>query len=109
MPDNTLELVVEVDTNRPNAPIRSVNSRLSRAKLRAARNARGATMGIDGMTAAMVKGAAAGNLRGKRPNWPDLSVDVHARQEIRSHHDSNREPFPARRDPGHAPVIPGRR
>ncbi len=62
MADNKLELVVEVDTNRANASIKSVNSGLSSMEATAAKSARGATQGIDGMTAAMVKGATAGNL-----------------------------------------------
>ncbi len=62
MPDNKLELVVEVDTNRANASIKSVNASLSSMEAAAAKSAHGAAQGIDGMTAAMVKGATAGNL-----------------------------------------------
>jgi hypothetical protein len=62
MADNRLELVVEVDTNRANASIKSVNASLSSMEASAVKTARGATQGIDGMTAAMVKGATAGNL-----------------------------------------------
>jgi len=62
MADNRLELVVEVDTNRANASIKSVNASLSSMEAAAVKTARGATQGIDGMTAAMVKGATAGNL-----------------------------------------------
>ncbi|MCC6363022.1 MAG: hypothetical protein IT165_05825 [Bryobacterales bacterium] len=62
MADNKLELVVEVDTNRANASIKSVNASLSSMEASAVKTARGATQGIDGMTAAMVKGATAGNL-----------------------------------------------
>jgi hypothetical protein len=57
-----LELVVEVDTNRANASIKSVNASLSSMEAAAAKSARGAAQGIDGMTSAMVKGATAGNL-----------------------------------------------
>jgi hypothetical protein len=60
--DNRLELVVEVDTNRANASIKSVNASLSSMEALAVKTARGAAQGIDGMTAAMVKGATAGNL-----------------------------------------------
>jgi len=60
--DNRLELVVEVDTNRANASIKSVNASLSSMEASAVKTARGAAQGIDGMTAAMVKGATAGNL-----------------------------------------------
>jgi hypothetical protein len=60
--DNKLELVVEVDANRANASIKSVNASLSSMEASAAKTARGAAQGIDGMTAAMVKGATAGNL-----------------------------------------------
>ena len=62
MADNRLELVVEVDTNRANASIKSVNASLSNMEATAVKAARGAAQGIDGMTAAMVKGATAGNL-----------------------------------------------
>jgi hypothetical protein len=62
MADNRLDLVVEVDTNRANASIKSVNASLSSMEASAVKTARGAAQGIDGMTAAMVKGAAAGNL-----------------------------------------------
>jgi hypothetical protein len=60
--DNKLELVVEVDTNKANASIKSVNAGLSSMEQTAAKAARGASAGIDGMTASMVKGATAGNL-----------------------------------------------
>src|SRR5579885_1332081 len=62
MADNRLELVVEVDTNRANASIKSVNASLSSMEASAVKTARGAAQGIDGMTAAMMKGATAGNL-----------------------------------------------
>jgi hypothetical protein len=62
MADNRLELVVEVDTNRANASIKSVNASLSSMEASAVKTARGTAQGIDGMTAAMVKGATAGNL-----------------------------------------------
>jgi len=62
MADNKLELVVEVDANRANASIKSVNASLSSMEAAAAKSARGAAQGIDGMTVAMVKGATAGNL-----------------------------------------------
>ncbi|MGC8884865.1 MAG: hypothetical protein ACP5UT_18760, partial [Bryobacteraceae bacterium] len=62
MADNRLELVVEVDANRANASIKSVNSSLSSMEAAAVKTARGAAQSIDGMTAAMVKGATAGNL-----------------------------------------------
>jgi len=62
MADNKLELVVEVDANRANASIKSVNASLSSMESAAVKSARGAAQGIDGMTAAMVKGATAGNL-----------------------------------------------
>ena len=60
--DNKLELVVEVDTNRANASIKSVNAGLSSIESTAANSACGASRGIDSMTASMVKGATAGNL-----------------------------------------------
>ena len=62
MADNKLELVVEVDVNKANASIKTVNSGLSNIEQTAAKAARGASSSIDGMTAAMVKGATAGSL-----------------------------------------------
>src|SRR5712692_6930133 len=59
---NKLELVVEVDVNKANASIKSVNTGLSSMEQAASKAAHGASAGIDGMTASMVKGAAAGNL-----------------------------------------------
>jgi len=60
--DNKLELVVEVDVNKANASIKTVNSGLSSIEQTAAKAAHGASSSIDGMTAAMVKGATAGSL-----------------------------------------------
>lgn len=60
--NNKLELVVEVDVNKANASIKSVNTGLSSMEQAASKAAHGAAQGIDGMTASMVKGAAAGNL-----------------------------------------------
>jgi len=62
MADSKLELVVTVDTDKANASIKSVNAGLSSIETTAVSAARGASRGIDGMTAAMVKGATAGNL-----------------------------------------------
>jgi hypothetical protein len=62
MATNKLELVVEVDTNRANASIKSVNTHLSSLESTAVKTARGASTGIDRMTASMAKGATAGNL-----------------------------------------------
>ena len=62
MPDNKLELVVEVDADKANASIKSVNTGLSGMEQAAVQAARNASTGIDGMTASMVKGATAGNL-----------------------------------------------
>ena len=60
--ENRLELIVTVDTDKANASIKSVNAGLSSIETTALSAARGASRGIDGMTAAMVKGATAGNL-----------------------------------------------
>jgi dissimilatory sulfite reductase (desulfoviridin) alpha/beta subunit len=60
--DNKLELVVEVDVNKANASIKSVNTGLSSMEQAAGKAARGASAGIDGLTVSMVKGSAAGNL-----------------------------------------------
>lgn len=58
--DNKLELVIEVDVNKANASIKSVNAGLSSMEQTAARTARTASQGIDGITVSMAKGAAAG-------------------------------------------------
>jgi hypothetical protein len=60
--NNKLELVVEVDVNKANASIKSINTGLSSMEEAARRAATGASHGIDGLTASMVKGATAGNL-----------------------------------------------
>src|SRR5512147_409494 len=60
--DNKLELVVEVDVGKANASIKSINTGLSSIEQAAAKTARGASAGIDGITVSMVKGATAGNL-----------------------------------------------
>jgi hypothetical protein len=60
--NNKLELVVEVDANKANASIKSLNTGLSSIEQSAANAAKGASTGLDGMTASMVKGATAGNL-----------------------------------------------
>ena len=60
--NNKLELVVEVDVNKANASIKSINTGLSSMEQAAGKAARGASAGIDGLTISMVKGSAAGNL-----------------------------------------------
>ena len=60
--NNKLELVVEVDVNKANASIKSVNTGLSSMEQAASKAAHGASAGIDGLTVSMVKGSAAGNL-----------------------------------------------
>jgi hypothetical protein len=55
--NNKLELVVEVDVNKANASIKSINSGLSSVEQAAAKSAGGAARGIDGLTVSMVKGA----------------------------------------------------
>src|ERR1035441_5080004 len=62
MPDNKLELVVEVDVNKANASIKSINTGLSSMEQAAGKAAGVASAGIDGLTVSMVKGSAAGNL-----------------------------------------------
>ncbi|HZT29410.1 MAG TPA: hypothetical protein VFA33_05980 [Bryobacteraceae bacterium] len=59
---NQVELVVTVEVDKANSSIKSVNANLSGIEQTAVRAARGASQGIDGMTASMVKGATAGNL-----------------------------------------------
>jgi hypothetical protein len=58
--NNKLELVVEVDVNKANASIKSINTGLSSMEQAAGKAARGASAGIDGLTVSMVKGSAAG-------------------------------------------------
>ena len=58
--NNKLELVVEVDVNKANASIKSINTGLSSMERAAGKAARGASAGIDGITVSMVKGATAG-------------------------------------------------
>src|ERR1035437_4834320 len=60
--DNNLELVVEVDVNKANASIKSVNTGLFSMEQAAGKAARGTSAGIDGLTVSIVKGSAAGNL-----------------------------------------------
>jgi hypothetical protein len=60
--DNKLELVVTIEVDKANQSIKSVNTNLSNIEATATKAARGASQGIDGMTASMVKGATAGNL-----------------------------------------------
>src|ERR1035438_6767684 len=60
--NNKLELVVEVDVNKANASIKSINTGLSSMEQAAGKATRGASSGIDGLTVSMVKGSAAGNL-----------------------------------------------
>ena len=60
--NNKLELVVEVDVNKANASIKSINTGLFSMEQAAGKAARGASAGIDGLTVSMVKGSAAGNL-----------------------------------------------
>jgi hypothetical protein len=63
MPDNNkLELVIEVDVNKANASIKSINTDLSSMEKAASRAARGASARNDGLTVSVVKGATAGNL-----------------------------------------------
>lgn len=57
-----IELVIEVDPAKANAGIKSVNNGLSGMEQAAVRAARVTSSGMDGFTASMVKGAAAGNL-----------------------------------------------
>ena len=60
--NNTLKLVVEVDVNKANAPIKSISTGLSSMEHAASKAAHFVSDGIDGMTASMVKGEAVGNL-----------------------------------------------
>ncbi|HWR54464.1 MAG TPA: hypothetical protein VN428_25375, partial [Bryobacteraceae bacterium] len=62
MPDNKLELIVEVDVDRANASIKSINKGLSSFEQAAKTAARGASQGIDGFAVSVAKGAAAGTV-----------------------------------------------
>jgi hypothetical protein len=53
---NKLELVVEVDVNKANASIKSINTGLSSMEQAAGKAARGASTGIDGLTVSRVSG-----------------------------------------------------
>ena len=53
--DNKLELVVEVDADKANASIKSVSTGLSSVGQAAVHATKGASAGIDGMTASTVK------------------------------------------------------
>jgi hypothetical protein len=61
--DNKLELIVTVDADRANASIKSVNASLSRIETTAVSAAKGASHGIDGMTASTAKGVAVNAVR----------------------------------------------
>ena len=60
--DNKLELVVEVDVNKANASIKSINFGPSSMEEAARRAGTGAAHGIDGFTTSMAKGVAVGEL-----------------------------------------------
>ena len=60
--NNQIELVVTVEVDKANQSIKSVNANLSGIEAAATKSARAASHGIDGMTVAMAKGAAAGHL-----------------------------------------------
>ena len=60
MADSKLELVVTVDTDKANASIKSINRGLSSIESTAVSASRGASRGIDGMTASMTKAVVAG-------------------------------------------------
>lgn len=89
MADNKLELAVTIEVDKANQSIKSVNTNLSNIEATAAKAARGASQGIDGMTASMVKGATAGNLLadaikeavGWMKEWTIDAVKAAAREE----------------------------
>ena len=56
--NNKLELVVEVDVDKANASIKSINTGLSSMEQAAGKAAHGTSAGIDGLTVSMVNGAA---------------------------------------------------
>ncbi|MEN6532170.1 MAG: hypothetical protein ABFD89_00810 [Bryobacteraceae bacterium] len=60
--DGKLELVVEVDSKRANASIKSINTGLSSMERAAVGSASAASSGIDGLTSSVTKGAFAGTL-----------------------------------------------
>jgi hypothetical protein len=61
--NNMLELVVEVDVNKANSSIKSVNSGLSGMEQAAWKAGRGASAGIDDMTGSIVKAGTAAAFR----------------------------------------------
>ncbi len=60
--DNALQLVIQVEADKANHSIKSVNASLSSLESTAVSAARGASRGVDGLTASIAKGAAAGTL-----------------------------------------------
>jgi hypothetical protein len=60
--DNSFELAVEVDAHKANASIKSVGTGLASMEQAAVHATKGASAGIDGRTAGIVKGAIAGDL-----------------------------------------------
>ncbi|MBI3678954.1 MAG: hypothetical protein HY235_00880 [Acidobacteria bacterium] len=60
--DNSLQLVIQVDADRANASIKSVNTGPSSIETTVLSAAKGASHGIDGMTASMAKGVVADSL-----------------------------------------------
>ncbi len=60
--DNTLQLVIQVEADKANNSIKSVNASLSSLESTAVSASRGASQGVDGLTASVAKGAAAGTL-----------------------------------------------
>jgi hypothetical protein len=59
---NTLQLVIQVEADNANNSIKSVNASLSSLESTAVSAARGASQGIDGLTASVARGAAAGTV-----------------------------------------------
>jgi hypothetical protein len=82
---NKLELVVEVDVNKANASIKSVNTGLSSMEQAASKAAHGASASIDGMTASMVKGAAAGTLAPRSTPSPSPAIPTAASSGCRTY------------------------
>ena len=80
--NNKLELVVEVDVNKANASIKSVNTGLSSMEQAASKAAHGASAGIDGMTASMVSSASAQSRFSQEAASARLSVQRRSYQAV---------------------------
>src|SRR5450631_3534239 len=80
--DNKLELVVEVDVNKANASIKSINTGLSSMEQAAGKAARGSSAGIDGLTVSLLKMPSAKDVFEYRRGFAHLLDLPFGRQEV---------------------------